>query len=457
MAHYHFIGIGGAGLAPIARVLLERGHQVSGSDLIMSPMAQELKNMGVKVTLGHHSDNVFGADLIIRSSAIPDDNVEVAAGLNAHVQVIKRSDFLEFLTSDREVIAVAGSHGKTTTTAMLALCLTDAGMDPSFVIGGVSKNLGANGHAGDGNFFIIEADEYDRMFLGLSPKILVVTNIEYDHPDCFRNKEEYFQAFLAFAQKMASGGVLIGCSDQPGAARLMAALEGQVDVLGYGAEPASRYQIEAMRHSAAGGISFTLKIDTIDYAVSLPIPGNHNAYNAAAAIAAACSSGLSVEDAIDSLSRFIGTGRRFEIKGVQNGITVIDDYAHHPTAIRATISAARCRYPQHALWVVWQPHTYSRTREMLEDFSRAFADADHVIVTEIYPSREMKSDYSSQEVVAKMEHPDARYVAELPDVTRFLTGHLTEGDILLVLSAGDADQVSRDVLHALQHHGRKQA
>jgi len=188
MTHYYFIGIGGTGLSPIARVLTEQGHQVSGSDLNFSPMAKELQEMGVKVTIGHDAANITGVDMIIRSSAVPDSNVEVIAGRNAHIPVLKRSEFLPLLIGKKDTIAVAGTHGKTTTTAMIALCLMDAGLDPSFVIGGVSKNLGTNAHSGEGKYFVIEADEYDRMFLGLNPKILVVTHIEYDHPDCFRSE-----------------------------------------------------------------------------------------------------------------------------------------------------------------------------------------------------------------------------------------------------------------------------
>lgn len=453
MTHYHFIGIGGAGLSPIARVLLEQGHQVSGSDLVLSPMAAELQDMGVQVFLGHDAANVTGADIVIRSSAIPDSNVEVSAAMNAHVPVVKRADFLQFLTAEKKVIAVAGTHGKTTTTAMIATCLADAGLDPSYVIGGTSKNLGKSAHAGSGGYFVIEADEYDRMFLGLTPEILVVTNIEHDHPDCFPTREEYFQAFLDLTIKVDPNGVLIACSDHLGSRGLLESVKGHMQVFSYGMHEDSDYRLKNIHHYPGCGVSFTFIFNGYAGEVNLPIPGEHNAYNAAAAIAAVYTAGVRMENAIESLSLYTGTGRRFDIQGEVQGITIIDDYAHHPTEIRATLSAARCRYPDQQIWAVWQPHTYSRTQQLFDEFKNAFSDADHVIVTEIYASREKKQDYSSKEVVQRMSHPDARQIAELNDVIDFLKQNLRSGDVLLVLSAGDADQISRDVLQHFKQLG----
>jgi UDP-N-acetylmuramate--alanine ligase len=447
MTHYHFIGIGGAGLSPIARVLLERGHRVSGSDLVMSPMAQELSAMGVKVSIGHDAAHVTGADVIIRSSAIPDTNVEVAAGTNAHVPVVKRADFLGFLTAEKEVIAVAGTHGKTTTTAMIAACLTDAGLDPSYVIGGTSKNLGTNAHAGQGKYFVIEADEYDRMFLGLNPKLLVVTNVEHDHPDCFPTREGYFQAFVDLGARMESDGILLACGDHPGSLRLMETLKGRILGFCYGTHEDCDYKIENISHKPGCGVNFNFIFGGFSLPVNLSIPGDHNAFNAAAAIAASQRVGIPIEKAIESLSRFAGTGRRFDIQGEAAGVLVIDDYAHHPSEIRATLSAARRRYPDREIWVVWQPHTYSRTRQLFDEFKKSFSDADHVIVTEIYASREKKQEYSSREIASQMNHPDARQIGELNDVSAFLKSHLQSGNVLLVLSAGDADSISRDVLN----------
>jgi UDP-N-acetylmuramate--alanine ligase len=456
MTHYHFIGIGGTGLSPIARVLLERGHTVSGSDLILSPSAQELRDMGVIVSIGHSTANVKGADVIIRSSAIPDTNVEVAAGRAAGISVIKRVDFLADLTAEKKVIAVAGTHGKTTTTAMLAWCLSQAGLDPSYVIGGISKNLGKNAHAGSGDYFVIEADEYDGMFLGLKPDILIVTIIEYDHPDCYPTPGSYFDAFKKLLGLIKPGGLLIADGDQQGVRRLLAASSTDFCRFTYGTDTTADYLISNISHSSGCGVSFDLQSTSAQNGqlllqnITLPLPGTHNTHNAAAVLVVAHHLGLPVERITSALKKYSGTGRRYDLQGVANKVSIIDDYAHHPTEIRATLSAARCQFPDRQIWAVWQPHTYSRTRELINDFKDAFNDCNHVIVTEIYASREKKQDYSSREVVKLMHHPDARHVAELQDVSAYLIDHLMPGDVLLVLSAGDADAISKNVLDALR-------
>ena len=452
MTHYHLIGIGGTGLSPIARVLLERGHQVSGSDMLLSPMAQELRELGAWVLIGHDAGNIDGADVVIRSSAIPDSNPEVAAALQAGIPVLKRVDFLKDLTAGQQVIAVAGTHGKTTTTAMLAWCLQQLGVDPSFVVGGQVKDLHKNAHAGQGDYFVIEADEYDGMFLGLRPDYLVVTNIEHDHPDCYPTPASYFQAFLKLARLVQPGGKLVACADHPRAAELMDLVNTALTVIPYGTAPDLPYRLSSIHHDPGCGVVFDLTVpgSTESREIRLGIPGNHNAFNAAAALTVINEAGLPLENAIAALRQFSGTGRRFDIQGEVNGITVIDDYAHHPTEIRSTLSAARCRYPERRIWAVWQPHTYSRTRELMQDFKDAFGDCDHVIVTEIYASREKPQDFSSREVVRLMSHPDARQIPALKDVSQYLIEHLRPGDVLLVLSAGDADQISRDVLAYLK-------
>ena len=456
MAHYHFIGIGGTGLSPIARVLIERGHQVSGSDLVLSPSAQELREMGIRVSIGHDAANINTADVIIRSSAIPDTNVEVVAGKAAGIPVIKRVDFLAELTSGKEVIAVSGTHGKTTTTAMIAWCLSQIGLDPSYVIGGISKNLGKNAHAGSGEYFVIEADEYDGMFLGLRPDILIATIVEHDHPDCYPTPESYFDAFVKLTGLIKPGGMLIADSDQPGVQRLLDASNADLRKLTYGTNETADYIIEKITHDAGCGVSFDLRSSHKDIDpdllqdITLPLPGSHNAHNAAAVLVVAHYLGLPLEKIITGLEKYSGTGRRYDVQGIANGITVIDDYAHHPTEIRATLSAARCQYPDRQIWVVWQPHTYSRTKELINDFKDSFSDCDHVIVTEIYASREKEQDYSSREVVKLMHHPDARQIVELKDVSAFLIDHLKPDDVLLVLSAGDADIISKEVIDALK-------
>lgn len=451
MKHIHLIGIGGTGLSAIARVLLERGYTVSGSDRAESQLAKELHQAGVRVFIGHDENNIAGADLIVRSSAITEDNPEVIAARAAGIPVLKRSEFLGTITADKRVIAIAGTHGKTTTTTMIAWVLTHLGLDPSYIIGGVSKNLGNNAHAGKGDFFVVEADEYDHMFLGLQPEKIVITSMEHDHPDCFPTPEDYQKAFTAFIRRIQPGGTVLICRDDYGAYSLMSAIPSTCQALDYGTEGGAIYRGVALRSNSRGGFDFTACFENAPLAqVSLCVPGEHNVRNSLAALAIAHQLGLSVTQAADALKDYRGTGRRFEILGEISQITIIDDYAHHPTEIKATLAAARSRYPERRIWAVWQPHTYSRTRTLQEQFSSSFQDADRVIVTEIYAAREPKESFSAAQVVEQMQHPAARFIPGLAETAETLLDELKPGDVLLVLSAGDADQISARVLAGLQ-------
>ncbi len=454
MTHYHFIGIGGTGLSPIAQVLLEQGHQISGSDMLLSPLADELQKLGVKVHIGHAAEHVIGADLVIRSSAIPDDNVEVIAALNAGISVLKRVDFLGELTKGKTVIAIAGTHGKTTTTAMLAWVLTSLDLDPSFIIGGVSKNLKSNAHSGKGKYFVIEADEYDKMFLGLQPDILLVTNIEHDHPDLYPTPQIYFETFVKLLSRIKNNGKLLICKNNQNAYRLNNYLPKGIIAKTYGLNHDSDFFATNIQFKKNGTVCFDANINhgngiETSEAIKLQVPGEHNVINALGVLGAAHLSGISLTDCCAPLESFIGTGRRFDIIGTVDGITIINDYAHHPTEINTTLSAARQRFPDKSLWVVWQPHTYSRTRTLLNGFTKAFRDSDHLIVTEIYRSREKLQDYSSSEVVSKIQHPDVRFIPDFATIIDYLDSSLKSGDVLLVLSAGDADQISTQVLQDL--------
>jgi UDP-N-acetylmuramate--alanine ligase len=485
--HIHLIGICGSGLSAIARLLLESGYVVSGSDRQMSPVGEALEASGARIFIGHRPENTAGANLVVRSSAIPDGNVEVQAALEAGIPVLKRTDFLGRLMEGRLGIAVAGSHGKTTTTAMIAWLLAASGQDPSFIIGGVSTNLGANARAGRGWPFVIEADEYDRMFLGLNPKIAVVTNVEHDHPDCYPTAEDFHQAFRDFSQRLAPRGVLVACCDDPGAARLLSesASDG-LRTLSYGlgrwlGRPCPDYCAVNPRPNDRGGFDFDFvpgdqRPVTSDWAVpasdwqsavcpervrrvggrrsmpvSLQIPGHHNVRNALASLAVADLLGLPLDEAAETLGQFQGTARRFELRGESGGVTVIDDYAHNPAKIRATLSAARARYPGREIWAVWQPHTYSRARLFLDDFAASFVDADHVLVTEVYASREADpGDFSARQVVQAMSHPDVIFTPGLEDAAAYLVERLRPGAVVLVLSAGDADWICGEVLQKLE-------
>jgi UDP-N-acetylmuramate--alanine ligase len=457
MTHVHLIGIGGTGLSAIARVLLETGSMVTGSDRVESPYVRDLRAAGATISLGHRPENVTGADLVVRSSAIPDDNPEVVAARAAGIPVLKRADFLGSLMEGKTGIAVAGTHGKTTTTAMIAWILSALKQDPTFIVGGTLTNLGVNARAGKGPAFVIEADEYDRTFLGLKPLIEVVTNVEHDHPDCYPTAADFQAAFEDFVRLLPAGGTLVTCAEDPGASQLIVEA-GKLDrnVLAYGVRPTVTGGLfmmdtyaEVVVHNDRGGYTFSASVLGHPCSVMLQVPGMHNVRNGLAALTVVALLGLPLEAAGQALGDFSGTGRRFEVRGEAGGVVVIDDYAHHPTEIRATLAAARARYFGRRIWAVWQPHTYSRTRTLLASFASAFDDADEVIVTEIFAAREARQDFSAEEVVKAMSHPAARFIPELSDVSNYLLSHLHSGDVLLVLSAGDADQVSTQVLARL--------
>jgi UDP-N-acetylmuramate--alanine ligase len=458
MTRIHLIGIGGTGLSAIARVLLEMGHTVSGSDRVESSFTRDLQSAGVTISIGHHAENVRDADMVVRSSAIPDGNPEVKAARALRIPVLKRADLLGILMDGKTGIAVAGTHGKTTTTSMIAWMLTTLGLDPSFITGGVLANLGVNARAGKGSTFVIEADEYDHMFLGLKPAIEVVTNIEYDHPDCYPTPTDFQAAFVEFMYRLPSKGTLVACSEDTGARDLMEkAKKLGKTVIPYGlsatgeANQSLNVYASVLIPNQKGGFTFNASVLGKSAQVELQVPGIHNVLNALAALTVSQLLALTLADAAWALAQFTGNGRRFEVRGEENGIVVIDDYAHHPTEIRATLAAARARYPSRRIWAVWQPHTYSRTQALFKEFTTAFADADEVIVTEIYPAREPKRNYSSKKVVEQMSRP-AHFMAGLSEVSNYLVKNLRSGDALLVLSAGDADQISTEVLTNLKEN-----
>ena len=462
MTHVHFVGIGGSGLSAIARLLLESGYTVSGSDRALTPFAEEVRKAGATVYVGHHPRNITGVDWVVRSSAITEDNPEVEAAKRTGIPVYKRADFLGHVMEDKTGIAIAGTHGKTTTSAMAAWVLSKLGRDPSFIVGGVVNNLGVNAHAGKGKTFVIEADEYDLMFLGLKPQIAVVTSIEHDHPDFFPTLAAMYQAFEQFVDLLPEEGTLIVCAEDAGAAALIPHVrKAGRNVISYGVQGDMTIntplwiQARDTKPNGRGGFDFTAITNmtsktTGSVKVSLQVPGQHNVRNALAVLAIVAVLGLSRKKASLALSEFMGTSRRFELRGEVNGIQVFDDYAHHPTEIRATLAGARARFPNARIWAVWQPHTYSRTRALFLDFAHAFKDADQVIVSEVYAAREPVEDFTSAEIVSAMPHLSARYIKTLPEVTEYLLKNLQPGDVVIVLSAGDADQVCIDVLKGLK-------
>jgi len=453
MSKIHLIGIGGAGLSAIATVLLQQGYQVSGSDMQPSPVTERLQKMGATVFIGQQPENLnHRPDVVVVSSPIAPTNPELVAANRRGLTVSKRAEWLGQMMQGNVGIAVAGTHGKTTTTAMTAFILQQAGQQPTYIVGGFIPQLSTNAAAGQGQAFVIEADEYDYTFLGLRPKIAAVTIVEWDHPDIFPTAQDLARAFVDFVQLLPADGLLVGCGDAPGVQGVLR--HSRARVVTYGLEPANTWQAVDLKPNRRGGYSFKVvqshAPDRPAAAVSLAVPGKHNVLNALAALVVADTQGVALPQAAKIVGQFQGVGRRFEQKGEVNGITVIDDYAHHPTEIKATLAAARTRFGQRPIWAVFQPHTFSRTAALLEDFVGAFTHADHVIVVDIYASRERDEGLiSSRDVVEKMTHPDARYIGPLTGAADYLSTHLAPPDVLITLGAGDGDQVGAWVLEKL--------
>jgi UDP-N-acetylmuramate--alanine ligase len=434
-AHIHIIGIGGAGMSAIARVLLGRGYTISGSDRQKNAITDALERDGAKIYEGHVSNNIASAELVLITSAAGLDNPEIVAAGLANIPVLKRRDALGAITAGYDVIAVAGTHGKTTTSALITHLLRETGHDPTYIIGGTLLNTGQNAGVGSSNWFVIEADEYDHMFLGLQPKIAVITNIEHDHPDMFPTLDDVLNAFRQFAERLRPDGMLIGCQDDPNVVAIMNhARLWQRLALPYGGETAGRYLSDLM--VGVGAMPPTLS-------------GTHNLLNSFAAAMVTTLVHQSKEGIGAALATFRGTGRRMEFMGIAaTGAQIYNDYGHHPTALRATLQGARSRFGDAKIWAVWQPHTYSRTNLLAREFAEAFKDADHVLITDIYASREQPpadgsgaSPADLAHMAREAGHPDARASGDLLTTAKLLRLESAPGEIVIIFSAGDAPKI----------------
>lgn len=435
---FHIVGIGGMGMSAVARLLMARGDTVSGSDKGSWPLAQALAADGAAVATTFDPKNVAGADVVVRSSAYGDENPEVAAARAAGIPVWKREDAWRELARGKRVVAVAGTHGKSTTTALAWTALRAGGLDPSLICGAVLRDLGTNAYAGRGDALVIEADEYDRAFLSLEPEIAIVTNIEHDHVDVFPTPEDVKEAFARFAAGIVRGGWLIACADDPAAAEL--ARRGDHELAGrqvatYGMAPLAGYRVGELVQRA-DGVSFDLSGPFgSPVPVSLRLAGAHNARNAAGVIAAADALGVPVAAAAKSFTTFSGTERRLEELGVARGITVVDDYAHHPTEIRASIEAVRARTTGRVI-VLFQPHTPSRLRAFFDAFAAALRTADERLVAETFASaREPADSHAGARALAS--RAGGVYVVDAEAAARALAERARPGDLVLVLGAGD--------------------
>jgi len=457
MKHIHFIGIGGTGLSAIARILLQRGYTVSGSDSVASNYFVEITRDGAKTMLGHNPNNILGADLVVMSSAIKEDNPEVKAAIAQGIPVMKRSEFLPILLKDLDTIAIAGSHGKTTTTSMVLFILNELGAGPSFISGANVKQIGTNARAGKSNLFVIEADEYDYMFLGLDPLISVITNIEHDHPDCFPTPEVYLDAFVQFLTHLRPNGTALICMDDPGNIDLLKHENVKtLNIKTYAIGKSADYQAINILNNSKGCMSFDVVFRHPQKGMvmlgncSLSIPGHHNVQNALAALAVIDSLGLSISDALKSISQFEGAERRFDIVGSARGVTIINDYAHHPTQIASTLEATHSRFPESRIWVVWEPHTYSRTITLEKEFIKALSGADQVIITKIYAAREVNTGYLPLGIIDTLTSKKACYIPDFSQVVDYLVKLLQKGDVVLVLSAGNAPEISWNLFERLK-------
>ena len=442
----HFIGIGGTGISAIALILLARGWQVSGSDTNPSNYFEAVTKAGAQTVLGHDPELVKQADLVVRSSAIGENDPDVLTAKAAGIPVLKRNAFLPVLTEGREVLAVAGSHGKTTTAAMLIEALRAADEDPSFILGANIKSLGTNAHEGQSKLFVIEADEYDNMFLGLEPTISLVTNIEHDHPDFFPTEADYLQAFKNFILKTRQNGTVLFCGDDRLSQKLLGQLEdAPFKVLSFGFGMENDYQIQNCLLNAPGrSFELTFKARSLGN-FKTQIPGQHNVLDATGALAMVHQAGLSLKKAAMGLKNFTGSERRFEIFYQKHGVTVVNDYGHHPTQLKATLEAGREAFPGATLWAVWEPHTFSRTQSMQAAFSQSLESADRVIITKIYAAREANNGYTPEAIATQLHAKSGLYLPDFDDVAKSIAQNQQGNDLVIVFSAGKGPEICRKI------------
>src|SRR5918995_366391 len=447
-ARIHFVGIGGIGMSGLARILKSWGYTVSGSDAASSSLLQELSDEGIAVTIGHRATAAAAeADLVVATAAVRPDNPEVAAALAAGRPLVKRARLLGALADARRGVAVAGSHGKSTTSGMIVAALRALGADPSFAIGAVLGGVGTNAAPGTGEEMVVEADEYDWSFLDLHPQVAVITNVEYDHPDLFPNTDAYDAAFATFVAGMRPEGALVIAADDPGCARLMArqGWSPPRGVVTFGESADADWRLERTEE----GWRVTGP-DDIAVPLALNVPGRHNALNATAALAALVSLGYDAAAASAALETFSGVGRRFETKGEARGTLVIDDYAHHPREVAVNLRAAKERFPDRRLWAVFQPHTFSRLKALLPDFAASFEDADRVMILDIYAARETDNLGIASADLVKLLPAGTCTARDPEDAARLLKEAVMPGGVGLTLGAGGITDTGPLLLDLLQ-------
>ena len=457
----HFVAIGGAGMSVIAELMLAQGIEVSGSDRADSPVLARLAELGANVHVGHDAAHVQGADTVVVSTAIRPDNPEVVAAQEQGIEVIHRSQALARAAREQDFVAVAGAHGKTTTSAMLALALADLGTDPSYAIGAQLRGRGSGGHLGTGGVFVAEADESDGSFLAYHPRVAVVTNIEPDHLDHYGSEQAVHQAFADFAAQIVPGGLLVACTDDPGAAALArrAAASG-TRVLGYGSTPVEdlpQVRIEIEELGGQGSIARLVDPRSVagqSTTLALAIPGEHNLRNATAAWCAGRELGVDPQALAQALGTFTGTARRFEDRGSAAGVRVVDDYAHHPTEVAALLATARRVAGDGRVLVLFQPHLFSRTQAFADAFADALSAADAVVLTGIYPAREEPLPGVTSALIAD-QVPGGRYLTDREQAAHAIADLAAPGDLVLTVGAGDVTELGPVILERLATGGSR--
>ena len=449
----HFIGIGGIHMSGLARILLDEGWTVSGSDLVANHLIGELAARGAAVTIGHAAANVCGADLVIRTAAVKDENAEVVAARAAGIELLTRAQMVGRIAQDRSTLTVAGTHGKTTTTTMLTLILRDAGLDPTYILGGEYPGLASQAARGRGSQAVVEADEYAHAFHEYTPTIAVLTNVERDHLDYYRDEAALQEAFVGYGRTIERQGTLIVGADSPTAmtvAQQLAAERPDITIETFGTNADSSWRAVDMHESASASHFTVCREGAALGTIELTVPGLFNVRNALAATAASFHGGAPFESSRRALTAFRGVHRRFELIGESAGVTLIDDYAHHPSEIAGTINAARQRFPNRRLVVLFQPHTYSRSAYLKASFSHCFAGVDLLFFTDTYAAREKASAGLDAEALAQsIADPEARYMGDIEAAATAVCAELRSGDICFTMGAGDIDTAVPHILERL--------
>ncbi len=449
----HFVGIGGAGMGGIAEVLLNQGFRITGSDASSNAVTQRLRGLGVRIDQGHRAEHIAGADAVVVSTAIANDNPEVLAARSAHIPVVPRALMLAELMRMKSGIAIAGTHGKTTTTSLVASVLAEGALDPTFVIGGKLLSAGANARLGTGEFFVAEADESDASFLYLAPSMAVITNIDADHMDTYgQDFNRLKQAFIDFAQRLPFYGTLYACGDDANVRDILGHIT--KPIVTYGFDPTATISATALRAEHGMMKFLTQRQGFAPIEVSLNLPGQHNVLNALAAIAIAQDLEVSAASIQKALHDFQGVGRRFqrygEVATARGAFTLVDDYGHHPVEMAATIAAARGAFPGRRLVLAFQPHRYTRTRDLFEDFVRVLGAADLVLLTEIYPAGEAPIVAADGRALARSVRLGGKlepiFVNDVHDLPQAILDHTQAGDVVITMGAGSIGQTATRVL-----------